>query len=280
VATAPRSSSSEHLETLRRAPSAGRGAQVASSDVAGPTRQSSKPARTSTRPPAGGLDASTAVATFLVAWVLAQFASFAVLAAFGEAGEPIAVISMTAFTAGLLSTWTVYVGSMWVSSRQSGTGDFRADFAVEFRPVDTLGLVIGFVSQFGLLWVVYRPLQALWPDTFDDDEVRESAQDLFDRVSGGWLVVMILLVVVGAPLAEELFYRGLLQHSLASRYHRIVVLVGVALVFALIHFRPVEYPGLFAFGLVLGACLMVTGRLGMSIAAHVGFNMSALLVVL
>ena len=29
-----------------------------------------------------------------------------------------------------------------------------------------------------------------------------------------------------------------------------------------IHFRPVEYPGLFVFGLVVGACLLVTRRLG------------------
>ena len=48
--------------------------------------------------------------------------------------------------------------------------------------------------------------------------------------------------------------------------------------FAVIHFRPVEYPGLFAFGLVAGACLLVTGRLGMSIATHVAFNVTGLLL--
>jgi membrane protease YdiL (CAAX protease family) len=94
------------------------------------------------------------------------------------------------------------------------------------------------------------------------------------------LIAMALLAVVGAPVVEELFYRGLLQHSLEARYNKVAVLVGVALIFAVIHFRPVEYPGLFAFGLVLGACLMVTGRLGMSLATHLGFNAAAVVVVL
>ena len=41
---------------------------------------------------------------------------------------------------------------------------------------------------------------------------------------------------------------------------------------------PVEYPGLFVFGLVAGACLLVTGRLGMPIATHVAFNVTGLLL--
>ena len=54
--------------------------------------------------------------------------------------------------------------------------------------------------------------------------------------------------------------------------------LAAALWFTVIHFRPVEYPGLLAFALVTGACLMVTGRLGMSIATHVAFNVTGLLI--
>ena len=58
------------------------------------------------------------------------------------------------------------------------------------------------------------------------------------------------------------------------------VVVGVGLVFALIHFRPVEYPGLFVAGLVFGVCAWRTGRIGMSVAAHVAFNATGLALVL
>ena len=54
--------------------------------------------------------------------------------------------------------------------------------------------------------------------------------------------------------------------------------VMVAALFALVHFSPIEYPGLFAFGLILGTCALRTGRLGMPILAHLAFNATGLLL--
>jgi hypothetical protein len=56
------------------------------------------------------------------------------------------------------------------------------------------------------------------------------------------------------------------------------VVVSVAFVFALVHFRVIEYPGLFAFGLVLGVTAIRTDRLGMPILTHIGFNVTGLLL--
>jgi membrane protease YdiL (CAAX protease family) len=92
--------------------------------------------------------------------------------------------------------------------------------------------------------------------------------------------VLFVLIVFGAPIVEELFYRGLLQRSLLARFNDVVVIIGVAALFAVIHLRPVEYPGLFVFGLIVGMAAMLTGRLGMSIMAHIGFNLTGLLLVL
>ena len=50
------------------------------------------------------------------------------------------------------------------------------------------------------------------------------------------------------------------------------MVVVVAALFALVHFRPVEFPGLFAIGIVFGVAALRTGRLGMPIAVHAGFN--------
>lgn len=238
--------------------------------------------RSAIRPSTGvqPIDSRAAVATFLVAWVLAQFASFAVLSAFGEAGVPIDEISIRVLAAGLITTWSVYLASMWITSRQVGSGDFAADYRLRFAPVDAVGLGIGVLSQLVLVNLVYIPLRMAWPETFSDDRLKETAQGLVDRASGSTTVLLVLLVVVGAPLVEELFYRGLLQRSLAARFNDVVVLVVVAAVFAAIHFRPVEFPGLFVFGLVLGGCLQWSGRLGTPIMAHVGFNATGLVLVL
>jgi membrane protease YdiL (CAAX protease family) len=43
--------------------------------------------------------------------------------------------------------------------------------------------------------------------------------------------------------------------------------------------QPVEFPGLFVFGLVLGLCFQKTGRLGSAILAHAAFNATGLLLV-
>jgi membrane protease YdiL (CAAX protease family) len=128
--------------------------------------------------------------------------------------------------------------------------------------------------------IVYLPLGALWPRTFADDELQRNAEELVDRASGGTTLVLFVLIVFGAPIVEELFYRGLLQRSLLARFNDVVVIIGVAALFAVIHLRPVEYPGLFVFGLIVGMAAMLTGRLGMSIMAHIGFNLTGLLLVL
>ena len=59
------------------------------------------------------------------------------------------------------------------------------------------------------------------------------------------------MVCVGAPIVEELVYRGLFQGSFAARFNHVAAWIAAAVWFAVIHFRPVEYPGLFAFGLVV-----------------------------
>ena len=61
-------------------------------------------------------------------------------------------------------------------------------------------------------------------------------------------------------------YRGLLQGSFAARFDHVLAWLVASAWFALIHFRPVEYPGLFVFGLVRRLPASSTGRLGMSIA--------------
>ena len=94
------------------------------------------------------------------------------------------------------------------------------------------------------------------------------------------MVLLVLMVCVFAPVVEELVYRGLLQGSFAARFDHVVALVMAAAWFAVIHFRPVEYPGLFLFGLVAGAGLLVTGRLGLPIVTHVAFNVTGLLLAL
>ena len=177
-----------------------------------------------------------------------------------------------------MATWIAYLVGMWAASQRAGSGDVVEDYAIRVRAVDVLGVPIGVLAQLVLVPLVYLPLRSIWPETFSDDRLSETAEKLVDRASGGTMALLVVMVCVGAPIVEELVYRGLLQRSLAARFEHVLAWLAASAWFAAIHFRPVEYPGLFAFGLVAGACLMVTGRLGMPIATHVAFNVTGLLL--
>ncbi len=226
---------------------------------------------------AAPIDVTTAMVAFTVSWAVAQLVSSVVLGALGDAGA-VEDASIGVLAASLAAGWACYLIGMWVASDRAGSGRFVADYGLSVRTADAAGLGIGVLSQLVVVNLVYVPLQAVWPDVFTDDRLQENAKDLIDRTSGGSAVLLVLLVGFGAPVVEELFYRGLLQRSLLARYSDGLVVVGVAMLFALVHFRVVEYPGLFVFGLILGFCAMRTGRLGMSITAHIGFNLTGLIL--
>ena len=167
----------------------------------------------------------------------------------------------------------------WLSTR-FGSGAPTVDYAVRFRPIDLLAVPAGVLTQLVLLPGLYYPLQRRFPDAFSDSDLEQRAQDLVDKADGAATVLLVLMVAVGAPIVEELVYRGLLQRSTARSIGAVPALLVVSLLFACIHFSPVEIPGLFLAGLVFGTCLVLTGRLGTAVLAHAAFNATALVVLL
>jgi membrane protease YdiL (CAAX protease family) len=234
-------------------------------------------------PPQAGRDAPplavtvpVALLTWAMCWLGGNLLGSAVITATGHASGGDDALPTWVTLLGALALWTPLVlGAIW-ASRTHGTGSLRDDLGLRAERVDLLGLPLGIACQLLLVRAVYLPLEAIWPDTFADDRVEDSARRLYEAADGWWLVGLVLMVVVGAPIVEELVSRGLLQGALVRRVHPAVAVVGVALLFALVHFSWVQYPGLFAFGLVLGVCALRTRRLGMAIAAHVGFNAAGL----
>lgn len=214
---------------------------------------------------------------FIGTWLCAAVASSIPLVAFSDPDEslPIPVLA-----ASLVLGWITYLIGATFISRSHGSGDVASDLGIRARPIDAIGIAIGIVSQLVLVPLVYVPLRSIWPATFDDEALTETAEDLVDRAGGALLPLLVVLVVVGAPVVEEIVYRGLLQRPLLDRFPGFAVVLFTSAVFALIHFRPVEYPGLFAAGLVFGICAWRTGRLGSAIAAHVGFNLAGIALAL
>ena len=178
--------------------------------------------------------------------------------------------------AGAMSLWVPQLVLLVVFSQRAGTGSFAQDFHLRFRLVDLWGVPIGVLSQVLLVGLVTWPFRTWFPEVFDVAKVEDRARGLYDSARGPWLVVLALVVVIGAPLVEELVYRGFVQAGLSSRIHHVAAVVITAAWFAGIHGRVAELPGLFAFALVLGIAFQLTGRLGMSVTAHLAFNATGL----
>ena len=183
-----------------------------------------------------------------------------------------------------LGLWTGLVGAAVWASRRKGSGRLGADFGLRMRGIDTaIGLVVGVACQLGLVNLIAFLLSPL----IGDPDVSGPVTDLVRETRGLKVIGVILFVVVGAPVVEELFFRGLVLRSLQRRLPDYAAIPISALLFGVSHPQPLSAEGLVlvitslvAFGVVLAVLAVRTGRLGPSIWTHAAFNAFTVVVLL
>lgn len=165
------------------------------------------------------------------------------------------------------------------SSRRSLMVALRDDYglAVRLWPDVPLGIAVGIACQYLLVPLLELPLLPFVPHLFE--RLSAPAQSLTGGQRGVGLAVLGVLVCLGSPIVEELFFRGLLLRALGGRLAPVgprlgpvmaTVLTGV--VFGLVHFEALQLTALAGFGIVLCALAWRSGRLGPGIVAHAAFN--------
>jgi hypothetical protein len=216
-----------------------------------------------------------------IGWVAAQvgglLAGSIALSVSGE--DDFDRISLAWVAVAQIGLWVGLLGVPWLAARRKGRG-MVADFGLRARWGDLpFGAAVGAATQFILVPLIYLPI--LWFVDIDQDELERPARELTDRASGPIGVVLLVLIVgIGAPIIEEIFYRGLVQRSMIRRIGEWPGIVVTALIFGAVHFEWLQFPALALFGLVLGVLAHRTGRLGPSIAAHMVFNMVTVIALL
>lgn len=220
------------------------------------------------------------------AFLFAQIASVIGFTAFAAVkGVPAEQLTTSALTIGEVAVlqiplWLGLAGGPLVSTWFRGNGPV-SDLGWRSTARDVpAGLLLGVACQFVLVPLVTLPV--IWLSGADSDELERPARELTDKVSSGTggVLLLVLVVVVMAPLAEELFYRGLLQRTLARSLPVWPAMVITAVVFGASHLQALQFPALAAFGLVLSYVAHRTGRLGLNTWAHVGFNATTVIVLL
>ncbi len=85
-----------------------------------------------------------------------------------------------------------------------------------------------------------------------------------------------LLLVIIAPVTEELLFRGIILRGLLSRYRPAVAVTLTALLFAAVHANPWQFLSPLFLGIAFGWFYLRTGSLGLCVLAHAMANGLAL----
>ena len=215
----------------------------------------------------------TLLSVALVTLLAALLGHSAELSALSRAAEP-----PSWYIAGsLVGLWVGFLGAPLVAARLAGP--VRRRLGVAFRPIDLLGIPLGIGLQL-LIGLLYSPFLR-HVHNFDAP---------IKRLAGGSHGAAFALIVLGtvlvAPIAEELFFRGLLLRSLLGITSPLAAVgrwlwLGLAVlldgaVFGLSHGEMLQLPGLMLVGVVLSVAFLRTGRLGMPILTHMSFNAVAM----
>lgn len=218
---------------------------------------------TGTRAPEPRRGLAFAVVGYLVALGLSGL--FGGLA-LGAGAAPHGVLVVVASLAGL---WTGLVAVTLLAVRSSSRHVSRHDIGLDVEARDLLlGAVAGLVGQLVVVPLLTLPARLVHPDR----DFSAEARAVFEDADGLARVVLVVLVVFGAPLVEELFFRGTLQRAAVRRFGPMVGVLFVAAFFAATHFELVQFLPLFGAGLLFGVLAQRYDRLGPAITAHIVFN--------
>lgn len=212
-----------------------------------------------------------ALAGWVCAYVAAGVMGALILAAFGYGDATVEELPLSMIALQYPPLWLGFVGVPVWAAATKGRG-WIEDFRVRLRPLDVpLGLVVGVVAQLVVVPLVSWPI--LKATGTDAEDLGKLARELGDKADSSMGVVLLFVIVaVGAPIAEELFFRGLVLRSFENRFGTAWAVVGSSVFFGATHFQPLQFAALTAAGAIFALLTVRTGRLGPAIVAHMAFN--------
>ncbi len=220
------------------------------------------------------------VALAWFAGLVASIVAAAVVIAIGDVPSDDATDDVGVLLGSVVGQGVGIVGALWVVSRWKGLASLRRDFGLVVRARNWGWMAAGVGLQIAST-LVLLPLAEL--------HGREEAQEVveqFEDAQGFQVLLFALVVVIVAPISEELLFRGALLRALQRKTTPAWAVFGSALIFALVH--PIAsptigsvmaVPALLALGVFSAGLAVRTGNLSASILLHAGFNLLTAVVV-
>ncbi len=178
---------------------------------------------------------------------------------------------------GMLAPWVMLAGWPIIATRLRGNGPV-IDLGIRLTWRDVrIGAVGGVVSLAAA--AVLAGLSTLIFGDFTSS-AGDVAAELTETTGRPVVILFAFMLAFGAPVVEEIAFRGLVFAGLRKHGFRPVVTIALsALVFALFHLEPSRILVLAGVGLVLGYLRWRTGSLGAAIVAHSVNNLPAAVLV-
>ena len=206
-----------------------------------------------------GIYLLAAVATSIVVAIIAAVSGGVENLAQTMSNGPMSALSYA------LSMGLTVIGVLVYKKLRRGEGKL---FRLSLRGFNPMLILWGFVLIL-ITGIVIEPLLELFPDSF---------LKMIDQMgaNGGWSVLMLVIL---APVMEEVLFRGILLEAVRSKYSSGRAIVVSALMFGVIHFIPQQVVNAFVIGLILGFIYVRTDSLWPVIIIHALNNAMAYVVM-
>jgi uncharacterized protein len=154
--------------------------------------------------------------------------------------------------------WIVY------SVRKSKTGETSFNLKIDNKRIFPF-VIIGTLA---LLFGIISPIGELIP-------MSESVKRLFYELGGQNGIYAFILLVIAAPVLEELIFRGIILEGLLRNYSPLKSILISSFLFGIVHLNPWQFVTGFFIGMFIGWIYYKTRSLTFPLIIHATANLTA-----
>lgn len=140
------------------------------------------------------------------------------------------------------------------------------------KPIKLVGIGFGTIG-FGLI------LTNIIMKAFEDTDLMKAALDLMENAFKGESpldgIIIIIVIAIGAPVVEELLFRGVLFEEINRETSKKMTIFLTAFIFGIYHFNIIQTPNTFFMGLVLAYLYEKTKSIKAPMIVHATNNIMA-----
>ncbi len=206
----------------------------------------------------------------------ALLASFFLLNIVASGGERPPVTQEMIVQGGVLYAFITFLILASLAARGK---DPRVVFGLGLRGLGPrLGIAaLALLAAYPIVYLAENLSQLRFPRIPGDDPM---VRFLLDEATPEGRLIAAALIVIAAPITEELVFRGLIYGVLRRYGGRLAAILTTSLLFAAIHVEVGVILPLFVLAIALALAYELTGSLWVPITMHMAFNAASLTAIL